>query len=52
MFLGMRAPAQDESAEEYREYYRNLIERTKGLPPTALILAAEKTDFYAIFEQA
>lgn len=51
VFLGMRPPKEGEGAEEYRKYYEDLLERTKGFPPAALILAAEKTDFYAIFEQ-
>jgi len=51
VFLGMRAPKEGEGAEDYRKYYEDLLERTQGLPPAALILAAGKTDFYAIFEQ-
>ncbi len=51
VFLGIRAPAADEAAEAYSEYYRQLLANTIQLPPTALILANEDIDFSAIFEQ-
>ena len=50
VLLGMRPPGEDEDAHEYSLYYRHVLEQTRDLPPTALILAAEAMDFYAIFE--
>jgi len=51
VFLGMRAPQDGETAEDYCQYYRDLLAHTEGLPPAALALAAEEMDYYAIFEQ-
>lgn len=51
VFLGMRAPNEEESDIAYSEYYKSLMDNTKGLPPTALVLAAEEMDYYAIFEE-
>lgn len=51
VFLGMRAPDEDESDIVYSEYYKSLIDNTRGLPPTVLVLAAEKMDYYAIFDE-
>ena len=45
VFMGMRAPGDEESVEEYSRYYGNLIETTQGLPPLALVLAAEEIEF-------
>jgi len=51
VFMGMRAPAPGETLDAYRLYYRQLLSHTDGFPPTALVLAAQDTDFYAIFQQ-
>ncbi len=51
VFMGMRAPADDEDVETYREYYNGLLEKTRGLPPIALALAAEDMDFYSLFKE-
>lgn len=51
VLLGMRPPAENETADAYREYYRGLLAQTEGLPPTAFILAAESIDFLGIFKQ-
>jgi len=45
VFMGMRPPEQDETIEEYSQYYGNLIEATGGMPSLALVLAAEKIEF-------
>ncbi len=45
VFMGMRPPEAEESIEEYSRYYGNLIETTQGLPPLALVLAAEDIEF-------
>lgn len=56
VFIGLKPPdielfASDpkQAIEEYASYYRELITRTEGFPPTAIILAAEKVDFTSIF---
>ena len=49
LFLGVRAPQEDENAEQYSKYYEALLQKTKDLPPTAFVLAAEEMDFYSIF---
>lgn len=50
VFLGMRAPDEDETAEEYSHYYENLLLSIQDLPTTALVLASENIDFKKIFE--
>ena len=50
LFLGMRAPQENESAQDYGRSYERLLDQTEGLPPTALVLAAEDLDFQRIFE--
>jgi hypothetical protein len=45
VFMGMRAPREDETLEQYSEYYGNLMEATKDMPPLALVLAAEAIEF-------
>lgn len=47
--IGIRPPHVDEAAEEYAEYYMNLIEGTKQLPNVAYVLAGEDIDFDKIF---
>lgn len=50
VILGMRPPADDESAEAYSAYYEQLLRQTEALPGTALVLASEHVDFRRIFE--
>ena len=45
VFMGMRPPGGGESIEAYSRYYGNLIEATDGMPPLALVLAAEDIEF-------
>jgi len=45
VFMGMRPPSAEETAEEYSTYYGNLMETTTGMPPLAFILAAENIEF-------
>lgn len=52
VFLGMRAPKPDESAETYSVYYEELLRETELLPATAIVLAGEPVDFTRIFEAA
>lgn len=49
VLLGMRAPGLTESPAEYAGYYAHLLSVTGGLPPTALVLAAEDLDFHRLF---
>ncbi len=49
-FLGIRPPEEGESVEDYSAYYQSLLDRTEGLPPTALVMAAEAIEFQRIFE--
>ncbi len=51
-FIGMRAPGEDESTDAYSEYYADLLRRTKNMPPTAFVLAAEEIEFQTIFRQS
>lgn len=51
VLLGMRAPNPDETVDAYQTYYRTLLAQTADLPPTALVLAAEDMDYYAIFDE-
>lgn len=50
VFLGLRPPDEDEAVESYRQYYQDLLTKTEGLPTMAMVLAAEKIDFDAIFQ--
>ncbi len=50
LLLGIRVPGEDETPEEYSEYYRRLLDMTRGFPPTALLMAAEQVDFWRIFQ--
>jgi len=50
VFLGMRPPDPGDSVEDYSRYYAALLEKTEGLPATALILAAEDIEFRRILE--
>ncbi len=52
VFLGIRTPADDETAENFTSYYQRLLEETRDLPPAALVMAAEQIDFWRIFESA
>ncbi len=45
VFMGMRPPGEEESVEDYSRYYETLMETTAGMPPLALVLAAEPIEF-------
>ena len=49
VFLGMRLPAEDESAEDYSKYYEKLLRSTEDFRVTAMVMAGEKVDFRRIF---
>ena len=45
VFMGMRPPGEEESMEEYGQYYGHLMEVTAGMPLLAYVLAAEAIEF-------
>ncbi len=49
VFIGMRPPGEDETVESYADYYAQLMARTAGFPPMAIVLAAEDLKFQDIF---
>jgi solute carrier family 12 (sodium/potassium/chloride transporter), member 2 len=51
VFVGMRAPGEDESPEEYARYYEFLLEKTKRYPATIFTLASEDIAFHKIFSE-
>ena len=48
-FLGLRAPEEEETEEEYSNYYKTLLEKSRDFPLTAFCLANEQVDFSRIF---
>lgn len=49
VFLGLRVPGEEETADEYREYFQGFMDDTAGFPPCAYIAAGESIDFDQIF---
>lgn len=49
VFLGLRAPSVEETDEEYAEYYKTLLEKTKSYPTTIFVLCGEDLEFSKIF---
>ena len=49
IFVGMRPPDPDETAESYSEYYSAFHKNLDGLPSTVMVLTSEKIDFNRIF---
>jgi len=45
VFMGMRPPEEGETSEDYSGYFGKLIQNTEGMPPLALVLAAEDIEF-------
>ncbi len=50
VFIGMRPPEEDESVEEYSEYYSGLQKKTEGMSSLVKVLASEDIDFQRIFK--
>ena len=50
VFLAMRVPQPDESAQAYAAHYEDMLRQTDALPATALVMVAEDLDFTRIFE--
>ena len=48
-FLGLRAPEEAETIEEYSAYYKTLLEKSHDFPLTAFCLANEQVEFSRIF---
>jgi hypothetical protein len=49
VFLGLRPPSEEETAEQYSEYYRKMLEVTQDMPPIVQTLNAEDVEFQRIF---
>ena len=49
VFVGMRPPDADETAESYSAYYSVFHKNLDGLPSTVMVLTSEKIDFNRIF---
>ena len=45
VFMGMRPPSPEETAEKYGSYYGSLLETARGMPPVAFVLASEEIEF-------
>ena len=50
VFLGLRTFNEEESDEDYGNYYKNLLSNISNLPTTALVLSSEKIEFKNIFQ--
>ncbi|OVE82399.1 hypothetical protein BVY04_01075 [bacterium M21] len=50
VFMGLRPPAEEETAEEYSKYYEDMLEHTHGMPPVIQTLNAEDVEFQRIFK--
>jgi hypothetical protein len=50
VFMGLRSPRDDESAEDFAAYYEQRLRLTEALPTTAFVMAGEQLDFYRIFQ--
>ncbi len=49
VFMGLRPRAADEPVAAYSTYYADLGRKTEGMPPTALVVAAEGVDLHQLF---
>lgn len=45
VFMGMRPPLEDETNENYAQYYANLMTASKDMPPVAFVMASEEIEF-------
>ncbi|MEX0961966.1 MAG: amino acid permease [Simkaniaceae bacterium] len=50
IFMGLRPPKPDETDDEYGDYYKNLIEKTRDFPSMVFVLASEDIDFSQILK--
>ncbi len=50
VFIGIRPPEADESDQDYAAYYESLLKRSRGMPQTVIVMAAEPLKFNEIFE--
>ncbi len=49
VFMGLRPRGPDESVADYSAYYAEIGRQTDGMPPTALVAAAEGVDLHQLF---
>lgn len=50
VFMGIRAPIDEESFEEYARYYEALLQKTSDFPTTVFALAGQDINFKDIFK--
>lgn len=50
VFIGMRTPLEDETAESYSQYYTNLLANIQQMPAVSMVLSSEQIDFDRIFQ--
>ncbi|KIC72211.1 amino acid permease [Candidatus Protochlamydia amoebophila] len=50
VFMGMRAPAEGETLEEYGAYFQALPQKATDFPPVALVLSAEQTNLEEVLK--
>nr|NGX45317.1 hypothetical protein [Chlamydiota bacterium] len=50
IFLGMRAPAEEESPEEYSAYYQALMQKTSHLKAVVFVISAERLELQELFD--
>lgn len=49
VFMGLRPPEPEESAEDYADYYRGILSATRAFPLTLVTLAGEEIAFREVF---
>jgi amino acid transporter len=49
VLLGLRKPGEDETPQQYAQYYARFLEKIDHLPPTLVVLAGEDVHFKDIF---
>ena len=50
VFMGLRPPGEEETDEQYADYYKDMIEKTQDMPPLIHTLNAEDVEFQRIFQ--
>ncbi|MEW6053970.1 MAG: Na-K-Cl cotransporter [Nitrospirota bacterium] len=49
VFVGLRPPSQEENAEDYSRYLKNIFQRTQDFPFISYVMASEDLEFKKIF---
>jgi hypothetical protein len=50
VLMGIRPPEEGEDLDVYTSSYRRLVINTEGLPPSALVLAAQDIEFFRLVD--